>query len=170
MLILYRFSMENLLSFIEITQFQIYTRDKAELEHGSDLITFPDNIPVSEILEEKQDDDELVDLKIKAHNIYKKYIAVGSELEINISWDARSKLIDILEDLPSLISMDGIRMNDLFIIFDECKSEVWQLMMGSFFRFQSHSQPHQTESLTLDLGRLSDLEQIQGTNSATQQK
>ena len=150
--------MENLLAFIEFTQFQIYVKEKLEnIEQESPsskqsvLISFADNIPLSLILTENQSDDILQDLKIKAHNIYNKYIAVGSALEINISWEMRVKMIGILDDLELLISMNSIKIKDLFLIFDECKMEVWSLMLGSFFRFKSESKsnsPKQETELT----------------------
>ena len=134
--------METLLAFIEFTQFQWYVKNKMGDEADDEikkvmLIVFPDSIPLSSILEEKQSDDQLHDLKIKAHRVYKKYVMIGAALEINISWDCRKRVIAILDDLELLISMDSVVLKDLFNIFNDCNLEMWNLMLGSFCRFKS---------------------------------
>lgn len=138
--------MENILAYIEFTQFQMYLRGEMNIAGSNDSTTdisinvqLPSNIPLSVILEKKQSDDASEDLKIKAHQIYKKYVAFGSELEINVSWESREKVINILDDLERLSNNNGITINDLYPIFDDCKSEIWTLMLGSLFRFRSES-------------------------------
>ena len=134
--------METLFAFIEFTQFQRYVKDKMDDETKDEikeveLIRFPVSIPMSSILEEKQSDDEVHDLKIKAHHVYRKYVMVGGELEINISWECRKSVIEILDDLELLISTDAVTLKDLFNIFNDCKFEMWNLMLGSFSRYKS---------------------------------
>ena len=84
------YSMELLLSYIEITQFQQYIAEhieKSQLKETSIQLTkFPNNIPQSEIIESKEEiriqaesgtdgDDFFIDnAKIKAQKLYKKYV------------------------------------------------------------------------------------------------
>ena len=133
--------MENLLAFIEFTQFRQYVIDNygermvtdEEYQH----ITFPENIPLSEILEEKQDDDFLKDIKIKGRKIYKKYISLGSEFEINISYEARGGVIGVMDNEEMLLKNDNIGVTDLMQIFDSARIEILQLLLPAMYRFRS---------------------------------
>ena len=127
---MYRICMEHLLAFIEFTQYQQYLVNELDTTQEIDQIEFPNNIPTSIILQASEDDDVLRDIKIKAHRIYKKYVAVGSEFEINISFDARQQAVEILHDLDSLLNNKTITADGLFKVFKECSQEIWILYIG----------------------------------------
>ena len=133
--------MENLLAFIEFTQFQQYLKGEMNAENNDadvDPIKFANNIPTSLILEEKEDanDDILYDAKVKAYRIYGKYVAVGSEFEINVSYESRNKARKVLYDLDSLLKKKRVTANVLFKVFEDCRQEIWMLLIGSYGRFQ----------------------------------
>ena len=73
--------------------------------------------------------------KIKAHKLYNKYIAVGSEFEINISSNERNNLRNILSNLESLLSYN-INITDLMKLFESCKNEMIALQSHSLYRFK----------------------------------
>ena len=76
----------------------------------------------------------LDEAKIMAHNLYSKYIAIGSKFEINISHAHRAKLRGELEDLESLMS-SALTAEDLFLVFEESKKEQIKYMNIVFKRF-----------------------------------
>ena len=150
------YSMEILLSYIELNQFQSYLIEniKSELEQVSmdiiDVVTFPDNIPQSEIIYgEKElilvdtisgnhkDDPFLDNAKIKAHRLYKKYIKQGSEFEINISSTERLRLTNLLGDLDVLLSCN-VQLKDLLLIFENCKQEMRVLQTFALARYKAN--------------------------------
>ena len=142
--------MEILLSLIEIQQFQQYTMNKMDdeetkqsLQNKIRFITFPDYVPLSEILEEKQinndDEDIMKKCKFAAHKIYNKYIEIGSEYEINISHQQREPLTSILCNLQTLNNLNNINLNDLCLLFEESKNEMVLLLIFSMKRFMNHS-------------------------------
>eukprot|EP01083_Nonionella_stella_P213742 770614_1 len=88
------YSMECLLAFIEISQYQdyLYGENIDNLdENNVQRVEFADNIPISEIIEAKENVNKeynnifLAHAKIKAHKLYNKYVKYGAEFEINIS-------------------------------------------------------------------------------------
>ena len=112
--------MENLLSYIEFTQFQEMAMDQLEEKDNdkdstdpelNQMIRLPSNIPLSAILEYKSPgacsnslespnkQQKKLELKIKAHYLYNKYIKVGSEFEINISGMQRDLIANMLDNL-----------------------------------------------------------------------
>ena len=127
--------MENLLAFIEFTQFQQYLMDNLDVESNQPRIIFPNNIPISMLLENKQSEHKMDDVKLKARGIYKKYVAIGCELEINISAESRNEAINLFEDIDLLLNNKGISGKDLFDVIDKCKWQIWQLLLGSYYRF-----------------------------------
>ena len=128
--------MENLLAFIEFSQIQKHLMEKTEIESSRMIMEFPSNIPLSSILATKQSDDTMVDLKKKAHDIYEKYVSVGSEFEINISSDVRQKAANMFGDLHLLLDNKSITGQDIFDVIDGCKWEIWELLLGAQFRFR----------------------------------
>ena len=56
------------------------------------------------------------DLKAKAHDMYCKYIKVGSELEINLSYGCRMRVAAVLDDLNMLYTMHNVSLHTLFHI------------------------------------------------------
>eukprot|EP01084_Bolivina_argentea_P144088 252890_1 len=158
------FSIELILSYIEFYQFQefclneinsvkiiIHTDDKREIMdtqphvetmHMNDL----KNVPKSQIVHETCSSIKfdltnlhkqiLADSKMKAHELYNKYIAQGSKFEINISDKMRKKLINILEDKDNLMNKININLADLVKLFEEPKNEMKMLLQYSYERFK----------------------------------
>eukprot|EP01084_Bolivina_argentea_P142893 250999_1 len=101
------YSMECLLAFLEISQYQQYVikqnilNDKSVDFTNYKNIDFPSNIPLSSIIECNNDNDKdaIHDLKIKAHKIYCKYIKTNCEFEINISYTQREMFTNIFDNL-----------------------------------------------------------------------
>ena len=134
------YSMECLLSLIEITQYQQYClkemsmsndldRDNNKYDHG--LISFPYIVPLSAILE-----NEKTDFKRKAYEIYNKYIKIGSEFEINISWDSRVLFRNMFDDEEFFTNNAKIKMMDVFLLFDEARLQMMRLLINSLSRLK----------------------------------
>ena len=155
------YSMECLLSYIEFSQYQKYVVNKMNMndnemrENDVELINMPDNIPISEIIEDNLEQEGVIDgvnndnnnssatfddkfldnAKIKAHKLYKKYIKTGCEFEINISSLERGKLFDLLDCMDSWMSYN-VNLKDLLMIFEDCKKEMRMLMSYALERFK----------------------------------
>merc|ERR1712157_257155 len=110
---------------------------------NANMLKLPNNIPVSMILDtesryEYPKDNELniTDVKIKAHQIYNKYIKVGSEFEINISGIQRDEIAEIMDSVEVLLNNDDANVTKLFELFNECKLEMVQLLRSALNRFK----------------------------------
>ena len=75
-------------------------------KNSLELIEFPSNIPLSEIIESEQTEyndnnglNQLSVFKVKAHELFKKYIKPGAEFEINIKSDTRNRGYRLMNDL-----------------------------------------------------------------------
>eukprot|EP01084_Bolivina_argentea_P144089 252893_1 len=135
------FSIECLLLYIEVDQFQKYCLN--EINDVQVINTLPrvmtmrnlENVPESQIVQETGSSMKfdmknlnkqiliLADAKMKAHELYNKYIAEGSKFEINISDTMRSKLKNILEDKNNLINKINVKLADLVKLFEESKKK-----------------------------------------------
>ena len=123
-------------------------------------IEFPPNVPLSSIVfdikDETNDDDYklvsnilnkkkqniddcswVIDAKIRSYKLYKKYIALGSEYEINISYRTRQELINTMHDLNKFIENESIDEKKLFWLFRKSSHEMIHLINGSFARFKA---------------------------------
>lgn len=140
--------MECLLAFIEISQFQRYLMDHMNQDDvtdlGIDLIEFPLNIPLSEIIANKvnidntnncSDDIQLYEAKVKGHKLFNKYIRTGCEFEINISALDRDELGNMLMDLSQLF-VYNITAKDIILLFEKAKSEMYNLLLFSLSRWR----------------------------------
>ena len=157
------YSMEVLLSTIEFMQYQNYLKplvqDKEVLDSIKN-IEFYDNVPESMIVSSVEDDGvnmskhESLDIdievdgkeesdlvmmlhrgKIKANQLYQKYIKWGSEFEINIGSVPRLQLKNQLENLDSLMKTD-MCINELILLFEEAKSDQLRLLRHSLNRYR----------------------------------
>ena len=157
-----RYSMECLLSYIEIVQYQQYIskyiEDKAILEKY-DLQKFPSVVPQSEIIEQQEvilndynADEALLCAKMKAHKLYEKYIKIGSEFEINISSKERKKISKIVSDLDSFLQSDEWKFKELLQIFEVSKKEMRILLNYSLKRFQLEDNQYEISAVTEDPG------------------
>ena len=142
--------MECLLALIEMMQFQEYMikgMNSEDMVHIIDIdrIRFALNIPASFIIEE-----EIIynmkmiighkftyEAKIKAYKIYEKYIKYGCEFEINISGTQRRSIGNLMEDYDLWLAHD-ISNKDLFMLFEDCKTELLKLLRYSYDRLRSN--------------------------------
>lgn len=105
----------------------------------------PSTVPESEIVfgnlgldhENVTNSDKIDCCKRVGTRLYKKYIANGSEYEINISSLMRDDLTNLMNDENSWLTSININENDLYSMFDASRSEIYKLMYFSFFRMKS---------------------------------
>ena len=78
----------------------------------------------------------------KAYLLYKKYIQIGAELEINIAGGLRSHYVQMFGNEEKWLSEIGRTMDigDLAEIFDKCNEVNLGLMSHSFIRFKRSSE------------------------------
>ena len=126
-------------------------------------IDFPSNVPFSSIVFDKIDqslDDDfkkifsqylmtctnghdrdqlswMIETKLRSYKLYKKYIALGSEYEINVSYRTRQELIDKMDNLDEYIKQDSIDESELILMFKQSFHEMIHLIHGSFSRFKT---------------------------------
>merc|ERR1712039_774248 len=101
-------------------------------------------MPQSDIVFGVVDDDEIEDdllheMKLKAFRLYEKYIKNDSELEVNISYQCRKKLMRLMGNDKNFNKWLAHNENQkgqfkkLLDLFDECCEEVFPI--DSFNRF-----------------------------------
>jgi len=157
------YSMEILLSLIEFVQYREWLNetlnfndttnetkvaDTNQSAHSKGLsIEFPDNIIVSEIIENDESElikeyewsEEVVQIqraRFKAHRLYEKYISEErAGYEINISHAERRRLRALLED-PEVLLASDIDVNALNTLFDKCEEQMIQYLRDSVMRFK----------------------------------
>lgn len=98
------------------------------------------------------DNDDLFKYKLKAHQIYEKYIKTNSEFEINISSECRTTVSDILDDAYQLLYADNysnhkLGLKDLLIVFEDCKMAMLELMQFSLTRFRNTAEFDKVEQI-----------------------
>ena len=140
------FSMECLLAFTEFEQYRLKCHDVfgLDVQTTGDMrnVILAENIPKSAIVYDgdgSRDNDENVSIfKLKAYRLFRKYIAIGSEFEINISYSARRELINLMNDhdkwLNEAIQID---LNDLSNLFASCCDQIYGLLNDSVVRFKT---------------------------------
>jgi len=122
--------------------------DTNQSAHSKGLsIEFPDNIIVSEIIENDESElikeyewsEEVVQIqraRFKAHRLYEKYISEErAGYEINISHAERRRLRALLED-PEVLLASDIDVNALNTLFDKCEEQMIQYLRDSVMRFK----------------------------------
>ena len=138
-----------LLSVIEFERYQQWISLFLEVDHSVQLLEIPSEKLLSHMKRMdmyKQDwitqfnrtygkNSPLDEAKIMAHKLYSKYIASGSEFEINITSQNRMRLIHELGDLESLMS-SALTAEDLLLVFEESKKQMIGFMRDSFRRFR----------------------------------
>ena len=148
----HRYSMECLVSFIEIQQFQQFlidhikkdknhTSDEDEMSQQINMMPVHPEIPQSIFLDnisnQTEVDDELIlqTAKVIANKLYDKYIKIGSQLEINISSMLKKEIKSILQDPERLMELN-VSLNDLLLLFEKPKNEMRLLLTYSHVRFK----------------------------------
>eukprot|EP01084_Bolivina_argentea_P007966 14909_1 len=129
------FSMELVLSVIEMSQFQefLFRNDLANeitevTRNKFTQISFAANIPLSEIIESDKN------AETKALMIYKKYIENGSQFEVNIAHSLRN-VMSMHMDVEQ--AMD---VNAVIVLLEECKMCMKTLLLFSLTRFKNTPQ------------------------------
>eukprot|EP01084_Bolivina_argentea_P149659 261409_1 len=143
------YSMEILLSAIEIMQYQNYVKKLMDkhLYNPRSSAQFVHSIPTSEILDASErlndiqmdntDEWNICNAKIKAHKLYNKYMIESAEFEINISGQMRYTLSETLENLEELLVNKSIDLKQLYMVFEDSKQEMITLQNISFERFRA---------------------------------
>ena len=142
--------MEVLLSYIEFSQYQQHIiklypdNDKLEVDKVQ-FMDFPENMPISAIIESESDlavttdidiDIGLYNLKLKASKLFNRYIETGTSLEINISSTLRKDLTNLLQNKELLLNKYNLDANDLLQVFEECKVIQIEYLNFSLIRFK----------------------------------
>mmetsp|Transcript_21500 Transcript_21500/g.34531 ORF Transcript_21500/g.34531 Transcript_21500/m.34531 type:complete len:500 (-) Transcript_21500:99-1598(-) len=172
----HEYSMECALSLIEFVQFKQMVRDRLR-ENGtldpagtSDPVVtdgaeqqkqattrgemfasliLAECVPRSSIIADDTvgSDDNIV--RVKATKLYNKYIKVGSEWEINICSDARQQMTVRFDAYRSGDSKVDLDWSDaaMYHVFDDCLTEMWQLLKCSFGRFMRKAEYQRLQSL-----------------------
>ena len=161
------FSMECLLSLVEFTQYkqhaiQIFMIDDNEFQQDISF-DFPADVPLSDIvygdisgvkseamlrIESNSTGNASVSaplevnnmeiFKNKAHELYLKYVAMGSEFEINVSYRTRLGMDKIFGNYDKLMVLEMSEM-EMVKVFDKCIEEMTKLLISSRHRF-NHEQ------------------------------
>ena len=110
-------------------------------------VVFYNNIPKSYIVYSKKTDelfdeykndydidDESIILKIKGYKLYKKYIEMYSEFQINIPYEPSNKFNDLMITLQNWINLN-INKQEIFDMFLQISLEMRKLMKHSLNRF-----------------------------------
>merc|ERR1712129_356830 len=110
-------------------------------------IEFPPNVPKSSIVYEddvKFNGNKFEDrVKHKIYRLYAKYVRVGADFEINISFRSRQALAQMMEAYEEWMNANKYQDLDtvfLMHIFDKTIVQMLNLMQSSFTRFQSTKQ------------------------------
>ena len=82
----------------------------------------------------------ILDAKMKSIELYRKYVAVGSEYQINLSTRTRERLTDRMDNSNQWIQNQTVSKMELFYLFDKCCQEMFYLLQGSFARFKEDPQ------------------------------
>eukprot|EP01084_Bolivina_argentea_P131667 232384_1 len=150
------FSMECLLCFVETIQYKFAFKKRCDLinceliDDDMDVSQPPmaEAAPMSFIVKTgfdciskyKQNDDPATVIKESKNvclKLFQKYIDIGSELEVNISYETRTRLKNKSLSNKSFFMEANTTANDLFKIFDDVSTEMFRLMHGAYVRFKT---------------------------------
>ena len=107
-------------------------------------IKLPKQLPKSSIVYDGMDEhytqniheNEFINMmKIKAYKLYKKYVAVGIQYQVNISYSTRKGIEKYVKNYDSFLLNDQISLNQLLFLFEKVSEEIYNLMTDSFNRF-----------------------------------
>eukprot|EP00484_Ammonia_sp_Unknown_P001966 CAMPEP_0197024392 /NCGR_PEP_ID=MMETSP1384-20130603/4937_1 /TAXON_ID=29189 /ORGANISM="Ammonia sp." /LENGTH=483 /DNA_ID=CAMNT_0042452767 /DNA_START=112 /DNA_END=1563 /DNA_ORIENTATION=- len=158
-------SMENLLSFIELTQLQqmikntlFADRDDDEVKLSSTQQALMENasVPesyivhhasVSELMAENSVslqsvnvadvdvESKMVEFKLKSYLLYKKYIVSESQLQINISYEQRGALHALMRDADVFIAKANLNELEVYKIYGDVVRELKNLLNQTYHRY-----------------------------------
>eukprot|EP01084_Bolivina_argentea_P106143 190036_1 len=154
------FSIELLLGFIELTQFENkmlndplfinIMSNENEMKSMLDGVVLSNKLPKSKIVfETYKDMSGIQKYLLIAKELYNKYIINGSEFEINISWTCKQQIIHFIHNYCD--KNDDIKLNDdekykLFRLYYEARETLYRLMQSSHNRFLMQN----TEAIKMD--------------------
>eukprot|EP01083_Nonionella_stella_P164773 546426_1 len=91
----------------------------------------------------KKTENELIEeYKIRAYMLYCKYIASDSELEINIDYATRNKLIQRMNDINQWLRNKDVTLDGLSVLFDVCIQQMYTMCKFSMGRFKQSDDFH----------------------------
>ena len=128
------------MEFIEFEQYIIDKTDNFDIKVDDlwcSMISLPDIVPKSEIVNKHNDDNEtelLISIKKIAVDLYKKYIEVGAEYEINIHSRLRVDC-SVMKDIEQLINNNSETVETLLQKLNRCCKSQMRLMDSSYHRF-----------------------------------
>ena len=122
--------MEILLSYIEFTQYKLYTKDVFNITATDTSTNFTTKSHI--VFKERNDDSVTTTIKQIVYDLYVKYIENGSEYQINIPHETYKKL-NIVSDYDNWLRIN-ITDNELYTIFDSCIKEMYKLLSFSLIR------------------------------------
>ena len=81
-------------------------------------------------------------VRLISYQLYQKYAAIGSEWEINISYETRGRLTAKLHNFNEWMSAKkkNIQMWELAQLFEDSKHEMYRLLRHSFARFKRNEE------------------------------
>ena len=116
-------------------------------------IKLPKSIPKSEIVygidqsnNEIKKNQELIvskynewieDIQKKCYQLYKKYIAIGCEYEINIAGRTRRELFELMDNKEMFLLNSEINEIKLITMYNSSARDMYALIQGSFARFKA---------------------------------
>eukprot|EP01083_Nonionella_stella_P086417 240106_1 len=98
-----------------------------------------------------------------AFELHNKYIKNGSEFEINVSYQQRTEVSDVLADYGLLVQYN-MSLVDLYKLFTESVSEMYTLLTFSLSRFRSE------ESFTQVVASLKDARSLSSNSSSNSER
>lgn len=138
---------ESVLSLIEIIQFkqEVYkvlsSQGKShqvinDIELEEDTFTLPSKCPKSDIVFDKN-----LNFKGIAHGIYVKYIVVGSDWEINLSYHTRRRMTRLFDNEERWKNNKEYDDNcKIYDVFEPCIREMTSIIRAAFSRFKQTDQ------------------------------
>jgi len=152
------YSMECLLSFIELSQWEmlamrwIREHSNSNIESTASFLfmAFPSNIPTSSVITQTLQTpcaDMRCKLKIMAHRLYEKYIREYSEFEINVNSRIRKHADRVLADVERLKRDDGVKVSEIVRLFEEARQEMHSFLSSSFGQFQRRREWSRVQSI-----------------------
>lgn len=103
-----------------------------ENDENNDLMEIQENDPE---IERKK-----IEFLIRSYKLYEKYIKYGGELEINLSFKEKQKLIDLMDEYNKWVNQtiddNGKQLKLLFKLFEKSMEEMFTLLNYSFSRFK----------------------------------
>jgi len=129
-------STEILLSYFEMRQYEIYAMKTFGISKNDGILReFPD-VPLSCLVTKYKNITAMSNERKCKHiiyDIYTKYIHEYSPYSINISYDARNKLDNLLSDKEIWLNIN-IEIDELIAVYSQCCREMYRLLHNSFLR------------------------------------